>query len=304
MDAPAYAQVSPTPEPPARNRWGRWLLAVTVVWAVLLAVLTWISVRDDPPTVREQRDLAEAVPVVDRATGELVAAASGPESVVELGPTEFERGCRVTPFLDGAILTRQVTVHFGTGTGTGTGSGSGSGTENGEAVLRRIAERLPADYRAGARRTDEGFRLRADAGDFVAIYGELPQPGLAELYVETGCRPAPDGFGGVDPDPDGPGGGIRFELTQVLSALGQPVPDVPEWTTVPCPGRGLAGTASADTPGALPAPPAALLRPAAASPAVVVDTPERYAYRNGPLGVTVTVTDERTRVSVSLDCDR
>ncbi|WP_439957792.1 hypothetical protein [Micromonospora echinofusca] len=293
MDAPAYAQVSPTPEQPDRRRWGRWLLAGTVAWAVLLAVLTWISVRDDPPTVREQRDLAEVVPVVDRAVGALAAAASGPEAVVELGPTEFERGCRLTPFLDGATLTRQVTVYFS----------NGNGDEAGEAALRRIAERLPAEYRAGARRTDEGFLLRADAGDFVAVYGELPQPGRAVLSVETGCRPVPDGFAVTGPDPDRPAGALRVMLTQALTALGRPVPDEPEWRTVPCPDRGFAGTASVDTPGALPAPPAELLRPAAA-PLVLVDTPERYAYRAGPLGVTVAVTGDRTRVSVSLDCHR
>ncbi|TBL38290.1 hypothetical protein EYA84_09825, partial [Verrucosispora sp. SN26_14.1] len=54
------------PRPPAPGpRWPRWLIVATVAWAVLLAGLTWRSARNDPPTVREQRTLAEAGPVVD-----------------------------------------------------------------------------------------------------------------------------------------------------------------------------------------------------------------------------------------------
>ena len=50
----AAGQAPPTgPDQPASSRWWRWLLAASVAWAVLLGALTWISVRDDPPTVRE-----------------------------------------------------------------------------------------------------------------------------------------------------------------------------------------------------------------------------------------------------------
>ncbi|PWU57244.1 hypothetical protein DLE60_24900 [Micromonospora globispora] len=63
-----YAPPTGPDRPAPGRRWLRWLLAATVAWAVLLAVLTWISVRDDPPTVREQRTLAEAGPVVDPET--------------------------------------------------------------------------------------------------------------------------------------------------------------------------------------------------------------------------------------------
>ncbi|MGC1214784.1 MAG: hypothetical protein WA890_26440, partial [Micromonospora sp.] len=68
---PGYAPPTGPDQPAPRRRWLRWLLAATVAWALLLAVLTWFSVHDDPPTVREQRTLAEAGPVVDRAVGEL-----------------------------------------------------------------------------------------------------------------------------------------------------------------------------------------------------------------------------------------
>ncbi|MCM0675679.1 hypothetical protein NCC78_13415, partial [Micromonospora phytophila] len=53
-----YAPPTGPGQPASSRRWLRWLLAATVAWAVLLAALTWVSVRDDPPTVREQRTLA------------------------------------------------------------------------------------------------------------------------------------------------------------------------------------------------------------------------------------------------------
>lgn len=285
MDAPAYAQVSSAPNPSPGRRWGRLLLAGALGWAVLLAAVTWLSVREDRPTVREQRNLAQAAPVVDRTAGALLAA-TGPDVVAELMPAQLDRGCRVTPFLDGAVLKRRVTVR--------------TGEADAEALLTLIAERLPADYRAGVRRTDEGIRLRADAGEFVAVRGRQPGPGLIELLVDTGCRPVPDDFGSGDPA--GPDQAVEQELGRVLTALGRPAPDVPGWVTVPCPGGRPGGTASAAGPGTPPGPPGAALRPLPAGAAVVVDTPEVYAYRSGPLGVTVALTGEQTRVSVTRAC--
>lgn len=137
----AAGQAPPTgPDRPASaRRWWRWLLAATVAWAVLLGALTWISVRDDPPTVREQRSLTEAGPVVDRAVGELVAAAG---DTAVLTPPVVDRGCRVTPFADGADLSRGVDVFVATG---------GERT-----LLEQVADRLPADWRAGVRATSDG----------------------------------------------------------------------------------------------------------------------------------------------------
>ena len=120
------------PGRPARGRrWLRWLLAATVAWAVLLAVLTWFSVREDPPTVREQRTLTEAGPVVDRAVGELLAGV-GDGGVAAILPDRLERGCRITPMEDGADLQRGVEVVV-------------PGDERG--LLQRVADRLPAGWR-------------------------------------------------------------------------------------------------------------------------------------------------------------
>ncbi|MFI7603793.1 hypothetical protein ACIBTV_01570 [Micromonospora sp. NPDC049366] len=265
---------------PARAR-RRWLLVATVAWALLLALLTWLSVRDDPPTVREQRSLAEAGPVADRATGEL-AAAAGPTALVELTPPQLDRGCRVTPFADGAALTRGVEVTV---------------PQGGEReLLDRIAERLPAAWRAGVRLTPDGLRLRADAGEFVAVDGRPAGEGRIRLTVRTGCRPLGDGY----PPATGPAGAEAVALADALRALGQPAQAAPQLVSAPCPGGGVARTARVDGLTTSTGLAAALGPLAAGGPAL--DTVDTYAYRVGPLIVLATTAAGSPRVSATAPC--
>ncbi|MFC4016903.1 hypothetical protein ACFOW4_02955 [Micromonospora sp. GCM10011542] len=271
------------PDAPAPNRrWLRWLLAATVAWAVLLAGLTWLSVRDDPPTVREQRSLGEAGPVVDRAVGEL-AAAAGAGSVLELVPPRIDRGCRVTPFADGATLRRAVTVLAPTGTE--------------QAVLDRIADRLPADWRAGVRRTPDGPRLSADAGEFVAVEGGPTGDGRVRLTADTGCRPVGSGYTPAPVAADGP---EVAALSAAARALGQPVPPTPELVRAPCPGGAVARTAwSVAAPG--PAAPAGPLG-ALTDGTPLLDAPPVYAYRAGPVTVLAELTPDAARLTATVAC--
>ena len=64
---------------------------------VAVAVLGWWSVRNDPPTVPEQRDIADALPVLERATGAMFAAATADDRAVVLGELRVSRDCTVTP---------------------------------------------------------------------------------------------------------------------------------------------------------------------------------------------------------------
>lgn len=116
---------------------------------MLLVALTWWSVRTDPPTVKEQRTISQAVPVVDRAVGRLVAAI-GPDGVWVMTPETVEKGCRVTPVSDGAELIRGVDVLVA------------EGAER--PLLDRVADALPGSWRAGVRDSVDGPRLRADGG--------------------------------------------------------------------------------------------------------------------------------------------
>lgn len=258
----------------------------TVLWALLLAALTWLSVRQDPPTVREQRTLAQARPVVDRTVGELVAAA-GPDALVELVPPAERRGCRVTPFEDGGSLERAVHVRLA--------------GEKPRTVLDRIAEALPDDYRATVLLTRDGEQLRADAGEFVSVRGAEAGDDVVRLTVTTGCRPLgsttdPAPVSGADAETDAAHAALR--------ALGRTPDGQPELVGAPCPGGGTARTAWATgspTGSTTPTSPAAALAPLASGPAVV-DIPGWYAYRVGPVGVQVDLTADPPSVSASTGC--
>ena len=256
------------------------MIVAVAAWSVLLLGLTYLSVDRDEPTVREQRDIAQAVPVVDRALGELVAAA-GPDVVVELSRPRLAEGCRLSLVRDGATLERDVVLR--------------TAESQERALLDRIAQRLPEDYRARVR-PSKGT-LRADAGEFVGIEGGLTEPGTVQLTATTGCRPLPSGYDLADP---APGQGIDDEPGRVLAALGLPQHGPVDRASVPCPGSGLAQTAWAVGRGAVSKPLDATLRPLAGADAVVVvDQPDRYAYRSGSRSVVVEALDGEIRVAVT-----
>ncbi|WP_433648860.1 hypothetical protein ACQP2C_17895 [Micromonospora zamorensis] len=270
----------PTAPPPARP-WRRWLLAATAAWAVLLALLTWTSVRDDPPTVREQRSLDQAGPVVDRAIGEL-ARAAGAAGLLELGPARIAEGCRVTPFADGARLRRDVGVLAPTGTE--------------QTVLEGIAERLPASWRAGVGPGLNGIELYADAGEFVAVQGRPTADGRVRVVVDTGCRPVGSGYTPVAAN----AGPEAAALTAALRALDRPADAAPELVTAPCPGGGSAHTVrSADGPG--PAASTAALA-ALAGNAPLLDQPPVYAYRTGAVTVLAELSQDANRLAATVGC--
>ncbi|GAA3738324.1 hypothetical protein GCM10022225_21600 [Plantactinospora mayteni] len=286
IDAPAPAWPG-QPDPPAPPRWRRWLLVGLVGWGVLLLVLTLVSVYRDEPTVKEQRSIEQAEPVLERALGELVVAA-GPDVAVEIAERRVADDCELTVVRDGASLDAAVVVH--------------APDADVPALLDRIAERLPAAYRARVRHSADGssHALRADAGEFVAIEGGQVGPGVVELTVDTGCRP-------VSGDPDDravpPLPPAEPEPLRVLGALGATEPTPVELVSVGCPGQGTTWTAHATGRGVPAGPPSTLLpRPAGA--VVVADTTELYAYRSGPVSVVVESGDGRIRVAVSSGCGR
>lgn len=264
-----------------------WLVVAVALWAVLLVAAAYVSVRRDAPTVREQRDIAQAAPVVARAVGELLAAA-GPDTVATISEEKLTTGCRVSLVRDGATLERSVTIR--------------TVEADGPALLDRMAQRLPADYRTRVRHGADGtaHTLRADAGEFVGIRGGVTSPGVINLTVGTGCRPAPADFTPVDlmigmPIDDEPG--------RVLAALGAtPAGDI-ERTGAPCPGGDVGYTARATGRGPLPASLRERLAPLAGAGAVVItDQPDGYAYRSGRLSVVVEVADGEIGVATTAGC--
>lgn len=275
---PGYAPPTGPDQPAPRPRWLRWLLVATVAWAVLLAGLTWWSVRTDPPTVREQRTLGQAVPVVDGAVGHLVAAVDG--EAWELTPAEVERGCRITPMDEGASLTRGLDVLVA------------AGGERG--LLERVAQRLPADWRAGVGSGADGPRLRADAGEFVPVEGRVVADGRVRLSAATGCRRVDADYAELLPAV-----GVGPELDAALRALGRPSPPDPELVAARCPAGGAARTVRVGAGAGAGAVSLAQLKPLGVA---VVDLPEVYAYRSGPVLVLADATGEQLRLAASIGC--
>ncbi len=252
-------------------------MVATVAWGVLLAGLTWWSVRHDPPTVKEQRSLSQADPVVNDAVGRLVAAVEG--EAWELTPARVQRGCRLTPWADGATLTRGLDVLVA--------------GDSERALLERVAQRLPADWRAGVRTGAEGPRLRANAGEFVAVDGRVVTDGRVRLSATTGCRRAD-----TDEAHLLPGYALGSELEAALRALDRPAPADPDDVVVTrCPAGGTAQTvrvaAGAEPPSLAP------LRPLGAA---LVDRPEWYAYRSGRVVVLADASGDQLRLAASTGC--
>lgn len=262
------------------------LAAIAAGWAVLLVATAAVSVRRDEPTVREQRSLAQAVPVVDRATEDLIAAA-GPDVVVELSGRRVQDGCRITPWRSGADLESGVIFR--------------ALPADGASLLDRIAAGLPASYRAGTRRVpgEPAPRLRADAGEFVVIKGTVTEPGVVEVTLRTGCRPTPDDF---EAEADLLLGlPIDDEPARALAVLGVTAPAPVERVSAACVGGGAAHTArAAGVPGRTMSLAEAL--PAPAGAVVVTDLPERYAYRHGPLSLVVEALGDQVRVAATTVC--
>lgn len=264
----------------------RWLTLVAAAWTAVLLMAAYLSVRHDEPTVPEQREVAAAAPVVDRAIGQLVAAA-GDDLVVELSPPRLTSGCRITPLRDGSTLERSVTLRVAGGTGP--------------AVLDRVAHRLPASYQAATRRGKDGSTdsLRADAGEFVAIRGGLAGPGVVTLTAATGCRPASPDF-----DPAIQllyGLPIDEEPPRVLAALGIPPSGPIERFDAPCPGGGAVHTARGVGRAPAGQPLLTAVRPAAGA-TMIADSPGLYAYRDGRRSVVVERIDAEIRVAVTEGC--
>ncbi len=246
---------------------------------MLLAGLAWWSARTDEPTVREQRTIEQAAPVVDAAVGQLVAALDG--AAWAMTPSHTERGCRVTPVSTGAEVTRGIDVLV---------------VEGGERdLLSRVADALPRRWRAGVRDAAEGPLLRADAGEFVLVEGESTSPGRIRFAVLTGCRPTDSASGDLLP-----GNPPEPALRAALQALGRPVPEHVDRIWTSCPGGAKAWTervAAGPEPASLSA-----LAPLAAAGTVVVDTPEVYAHRSGSDLIVADATGDQLHVMLSSGC--
>lgn len=278
----------PAPPPPAARRPRRWwLIGVVVVWALVLAGLAVWSVRNDPPTVPEQRDIAQALPILQRATGAVLVAADAADRVVTLGELTFDRDCALTPVWEGVEASREVTVRVQAGRLAG--------------ALEAIARALPADYAAAVRHNDARTRygLRADAGELVGVDTTADADATVfTLLVSTGCRPLADGVD-LDPAPVA-ATEVPPAFTAALRALGAS-PEGATSSEVACPGGGTARTVTREELAA-PADLGQALRSVVSGTAVVQSEPHAWAYRAGNVSVVVSDSEGSARVSATTGC--
>jgi hypothetical protein len=165
----------PPPSPYGTRRSRRILLAVAAVWGLVLATTgIWYSLHGRH-TAREQTTIAQAQPVVDEAITEVVRAA-GASAVPAVFGFDKVADCKVTPIRSGVKYERVLWLYVPVAAEP--------------ALLDRIAAGLPAKYRAQAHHSPGNalHTLTADAGDFVAVNGSVPEPGLVSVTAETGCR--------------------------------------------------------------------------------------------------------------------
>ncbi|WP_433792380.1 hypothetical protein [Actinoplanes sp. CA-252034] len=225
----------------------RWLPVVVGVWgAVLIGAVFW-SVRNDPPTVPEQRDVGQALAVLRVASGAVVAAAGDERWVLSLGALQVT-SCAITPVWDGQEASREVTVYVPEG--------------DARTALDTVANGLPPDYRAGVVTGRGGTRLTffADAGEHVGVEAEANSGDqVLKLRVFTGCRPPVGGLDRADP----PAGAAPVVLDSTVAAItaGSPAtppgavkptspaatPTAPAVASPQVPGSGSAGDGAVET---------------------------------------------------------
>ena len=282
VSGPVYSY-PPPPAAPASKRPRWWLIGAAGVWLVFLVGLSVWSVRNDPPTVAEQRDLGRAVPELQAAVGSLLAVAQGTDRAVLAGELEITGGCRLTTAWDGATAEREVSVYVREG--------------QARTVLEQIAAGLPRHYRAGVSAGRGGTRLNlyADAGDFIGIEAKA-QAGdrVLRLRAFTGCRPAGDPV--ATPPPGQPARpAILTELAGVLGVRDR------DGDPVPC-GEGRIARVHRAGGGSAPDDLGSALRDIAGRGTVVLAERTEVAFRSGTDSVVVTVDGTGSSVVVTGDC--
>jgi hypothetical protein len=262
-------------------------VGVVVAWALLLAVLALWSAGHNAPTVPEQRDIAQALPYLDRAAGAMLAAADADGRAVVLGARVLDRDCHVTPLRPGVQGLRDVTVHVR--------------ADRAAATFDGIAAALPAAFHARVRHSPAGTQhdLYADAGGFVAIDATARSDDTTfTMRASTGCRPL---AGGVDLDPsDPPVTAPPAAFGTAVAALGGASTDA-TGREAPCPAGGVARTVVS---GQLPAPRdlGVALTGIVPTAAVVEADPRQWAYRDGGVSIVVTEAAGHARVSATIGC--
>ncbi|MEV4417318.1 hypothetical protein [Catellatospora sp. NPDC049609] len=169
IDAPA-SETAPQPEPQTPPSRRKLWTALVVAWALLLVVLGIWSARNDPPSLRDQTTMASAKATVDQAMGRVTARVPAGWTVQDGGYAE--RDCRLSAARDGVSAVRTLTLSGPVGAEPGT--------------VQELAAGLPDALARPADGPKEAFYW--DAGNYVAVRGEVAGEGTVTVEFITGCR--------------------------------------------------------------------------------------------------------------------
>jgi hypothetical protein len=258
-----------------------WLVAVVAAWALVLAGgIVW-AVRRGGPTAREQTTVAQALPVVDRAVAEIATAAgSDRQAVVAVSGFDRAGDCSISVVRQGVRYHRVVTVLVPPGTEL--------------ALLRRVAERLPASYQAVVFPLPVP-KLKADAGFYVGLIGTVGEPGRVLFEADTGdCRPEGQ-LSGTGSEP----AAAASPAADVVARLHVPV-QLWRRHSIECPAGGTLSTVEAvGKPNELPD---AIDAALGTMDGRVMATADLYGYRVAGTDVVVRVDGSRLVVSATTPC--
>lgn len=278
----------PPPAPPRRKpRW--WLIALVATWAVVVVAIAAWSVRNDPPSVPDQRNIAQALPYLENAAAAMLTAADGPGQVVVLGDLTAE-DCRITPVRPGVAVSRSVTVHIR--------------ADRAQAAFIKIAQGLPAGFHAEARHDAQNARqdLYADAGGYVAIEATAQSDDtVLSLRAETGCRPTAAGADLSPADAPATTPPAAFDRAMRLLGAAPSAAGGPVQRSVACSGGGSARTVIG---GEVPEPAgfADALEDSRTPAAIVQAEPHAWAYRDGDASIVVSGSEGLVRVTATVGC--
>jgi len=146
---------------------------VIVAWGLLLLGLGFWSALRSPPSVREQSDLGSAKQVMDEMVGRISGSVPADWQFFDEGYKE--ESCELTVVRDGRKATRtlRLTGPPATESDTVTDLAATVGGDN----TRVKPVNGPAES------------FYADAGEYVAVRGQIDGPGVVTVQMTTGCRP-------------------------------------------------------------------------------------------------------------------
>jgi hypothetical protein len=259
------------------------VVALGLSWLVVLVGLGTWGVLHSTVTDREMTTVAQALPVVDHAASAIVRAATvDGHAVAAVSDFTAQSPCHISVFRSGGRYQRVVTVLVAPGSE--------------DDLLRRVAGRLPASYRASVNAEGPAV-LSADAGFFVGISGVTAGRGVVRFVLDTGaCREV----GSWPATAGAPDEADRAPVTAALARLGASATSWQRYS-VACPDGGTLTTVEARATSGTAAPLDRTLAPLAEGTPIATGA-DVFAYEQGRAQVGVRATEGGLDITATIPC--